>query len=62
MPDELHDAGNSVQCPEFLPRNRECIQERESGRFRPLLDRQITSKFTRESQLAVPHREDTGQK
>jgi hypothetical protein len=62
MPDELHNAHNSVQCPEFLPGNRKCIQKRESGRFHPLLDRQITSKLTGECQLSVSHREDAGQK
>ena len=62
MPDDLHNTRNSVQRPEFLLGNRQCIQESEPGRLHPLLDRQITSKLTGERQLPVSHGKDAGQK
>src|SRR5207344_2556413 len=55
MPDDLYNARNTVQRPEFLLGNRQCIQESESGRLHPLLHRQITSKLTGERQLPVSH-------
>jgi hypothetical protein len=60
MPDDLYDARNTVQRPEFLLGNRQCIQESKPGRLHPLLYRQITSKLTGERQLPVSHGKDAG--
>jgi hypothetical protein len=62
IPDHLHDPCNSVQRPEFLLGDRQCVQESEPGRLHPLFDHQITSKLTGERQLSVSHGKDTRQK
>src|SRR5262245_54823505 len=61
MPDEFHNARNSIQRPEFLLGNRECIQESEPCRLHSLFDRQITPELAGKRQLPVSHGEDTGQ-
>jgi hypothetical protein len=62
MTDDLHDTRNSIQCSERLFGNCQGIQESQPGCLYPLLDRQVTSKFPGENQLAVSHGKDAGQK